>query len=54
MGRGKHKPMDRKAREAKYTAQFAITTKNKQANIDKMKKLNPNFPAKRTKDLGGE
>lgn len=54
MGRGKHSPMDRKARDAKYAARFAITEKNKQANIDKMKKLNPNFPAKKAKDLGGK
>ena len=44
MGRGQHDPQDRKAREAKYTAQFRRTEINKAKNIAKMKKLNPNFP----------
>lgn len=49
MGRGQHDPQDRKARAAKYSAHFSVTEKNKKRHIEKMKKLNPNWPAKKAK-----
>lgn len=47
MGRGKHKPVDRKARKAKYTAQFSNTEENKKHNVAKMRQLNPNWPKRK-------
>lgn len=47
MGRGKHKPMNKQARKAKYTARFAISDKNKAKHLAKMKQANPNYPNKK-------
>lgn len=49
MGRGKHHPMDSKARKAKYAARFGITEKNKAKNLAKMKQDNPNYPQKKSR-----
>ena len=47
---GCHKKSDHNARKAKYTRQFDRTKRNKEKNIAKMKKDNPNYPEKKEKN----
>ena len=53
MGRGKHHPMDSKARKAKYAARFGITEKNKVKHLAKMKQDNPNYPQNKSRTKKG-
>lgn len=46
---GTHKSSDSNARKAKYQKQFDRTKRNKEKNIAKMKKDNPNYPGKKEK-----
>ena len=49
---GQHRKSDQKVRKDKYQRQFARTEANKKRHIEKMKKLNPNFPNKNEKKNG--
>lgn len=46
---GNHRKSDAKVRKAKYERQFARTELNRNKHIEKMKKLNPNWPNKKEK-----
>lgn len=46
---GTHRSSDGAARKAKYQRQFARTETNKKKHIEKMKKVNPNWPEKKAK-----
>lgn len=44
-----HKKSDHNARKAKYQRQVFRTEANKKRHIEKMKKLNPNYPDRKNK-----
>lgn len=47
---GQHRKSNHDARKKKYAAQFDRTKRNKEKNIAKMKKDNPNYPNKKEKE----
>lgn len=46
---GSHRKSDSAARKNKYQRQFDRTKRNKERNIAKLKKENPNWPDKKEK-----